>query len=179
MKNRQTIELGDSEIVLIRLVKGLKSNKEIVEQMLELEKPDVVTLPLSPEGLEDMRAWDGNVQDIPLSAEDIMYLRGLERFGGGDLPPPEHTFALERAGELGIPVEAMDMDEDQFSKLFVDNVSIFELRRRSKLPKKLVKHEIIAETPEEYALAWETLLSDNRGLMVVEKAREKLSLIHI
>ena len=167
------LRIGTTEIVLLSLVKGLESNIGAVGTCIREERPDIIALPIADEAIEALTEWDGNKKDIPLSTEDILYLQGLRRFGEANLPPPEYVSAIADGKKEKMGMIGLDMDEDTFSKLFCDKVSVFELWRRGGIAKKLMKKEIIASSPEEYAKAWEALLSKNKGVLFVEKAREE------
>lgn len=160
-------------LALLSVVKGLVSNEEILEQALNEEKPDILALPMPPEGLKDLKRWKGDIGELPLTDEDMLYIRGLESFGEARLPPPCYISAIRLCEKRSIRLEAVDMDEDMFSNFFCDNVSIFDLWRRTRTSQRMQKRWIDASTPEEYADTWESLLLRNKGLAAVEKERER------
>ncbi|MDG6221420.1 MAG: hypothetical protein QCI38_08255 [Candidatus Thermoplasmatota archaeon] len=169
----ETHMIGQCAVSVLPIVKGLKSNEFLVRDAIYRIQPEALCLPVAQDGIDDMKTWDGEMQDLPLSNEDLVYIHGLKDFGEVSLPPPGYLAALDEAKQKDIPIVALDMDEDSFSKLFCDKVSVFELWSRGRLPRKLLKRKIVADSPEEYAMTWEALLRRNKGSANVEEEREK------
>ena len=128
VKRVQTVRLGGCALDLFPTVKGLESERGPVREAILLSRPEVVALPVSAEGLRGLRAiWKGKEPEFFLSHYEEIYAVKLARFGKICIPPPSFTEAYSVAAGEGIPVRAIDLDEEQFSDAFVQSISTSNL----------------------------------------------------
>ena len=170
--NPQTVTIGDTQIRFLSTVKGLVSEAEIVEAEIESFKPDLVALSIGPEEIKGTREWDGQPYDM--SGWDEIYGLSLRKVVGDDgikLPPPSFSKAIEVSDLKGINVIGIDMDEESFTKSYTSNVSTWQLYKRGRLEKYMVKNGIKGETPEEIVNNMESSIREIQGFAKLEEDR--------
>ena len=170
--NPQTVNLGKAQIRILSTVKGLVSEADIVRKEFESFKPDLVALSIGPEEIDGTRKWDGQPYDM--SGWDELYglsLRKVVGDNGVKLPPPSFSKAIKVSDVKGIEVIGIDMDEESFTKAYTSNVSTWQLYRRGRLEKRMMKRGIEGTTPEEVVVNMENLIREIDGFSKLEKCR--------
>ena len=178
--NPQTITLGNSEIRILSTVKGLVSESDIVESEIESFDPDLVALGIGPEEVNGTREWDGEPYDM--SGWDEIYglsLRKIVGDKGVKLPPPSFSTAIKVSDSKKIDVVGIDMDEESFTEAYTKNISTWQLFKRGRLEKSMLKAGIDGKTPEEIALNMESSIRELSGFAKLESARVKAMLTNL
>ena len=170
--NSHEFVFGDTQICILSTVKGLVSEAKTVESTIESFEPDLVVLSLGPEEIDGTRKWDGQPYDM--SGWDEIYGLSLRKVVGDDgikLPPPSFSKAIEISDLRGIDVIGIDMDEESFTKSYTSNVSTWQLYKRGRLEKYMVKNGIKGETPEEIVNNMESSIREIQGFAKLEEDR--------
>ena len=170
--NSHEFAFGDTQICILSTVKGLVSEAKTVESAIESFEPDLVVLSLGPEEIDGTRKWDGQPYDM--SGWDEIYGLSLRKVVGDDgikLPPPSFSKAIEISDLRGIDVIGIDMDEESFTKSYTSNVSTWQLYKRGRLEKYMVKNGIKGETPEEIVNNMESSIREIQGFAKLEEDR--------
>ena len=170
--NSHEFVFGDTQICILSTVKGLVSEAKTVESAIESFEPDLVVLSLGPEEIDGTRKWDGQPYDM--SGWDEIYGLSLRKVVGDDgikLPPPSFSKAIEVSDLKGIDVIGIDMDEESFTKSYTSNVSTWQLYKRGRLEKYMVKNGIKGETPEEIVNNMESSIREIQGFAKLEEDR--------
>ena len=170
--NSYEFVFGDTQICILSTIKGLVSEAKTVESTIESFEPDLVVLSLGPEEIDGTRKWDGQPYDM--SGWDEIYGLSLRKVVGDDgikLPPPSFSKAIEVSDLKGIDVIGIDMDEESFTKSYTSNVSTWQLYKRGRLEKYMVKHGIKGETPEEIVNNMESSIREIQGFAKLEEDR--------
>tara|TARA_B100001741_G_C16306223_1_gene483665 strand:+ start:87 stop:710 length:624 start_codon:yes stop_codon:yes gene_type:complete len=170
--NSHEFVFGDTQICILSTVKGLVSEAKTVESAIESFEPDLVVLSLGPEEIDGTRKWDGQPYDM--SGWDEIYGLSLRKVVGDDgikLPPPSFSKAIEISDLRGIDVIGIDMDEESFTKSYTSNVSTWQLYKRGRLEKYMVKNGIKGETPEEIVNNMESSIREIQGFAKLEEDR--------
>ena len=168
----QEIIFGDTQIRILSTIKGLVSESKTVESEIESFEPDLVVLSLGPDEIDGTRKWDGQPYDM--SGWDEIYGLSLRKVVGDDgikLPPPSFSKAIEVSDLKGINVIGIDMDEESFTKSYTSNVSTWQLYKRGRLEKYMVKNGIKGETPEEIVNNMESSIREIQGFAKLEEDR--------
>ena len=168
----QEIVFGDTQIRILSTIKGLVSESKTVESEIESFEPDLVVLSLGPDEIDGTRKWDGQPYDM--SGWDEIYGLSLRKVVGDDgikLPPPSFSKAIEVSDLKGINVIGIDMDEESFTKSYTSNVSTWQLYKRGRLEKYMVKNGIKGETPEEIVNNMESSIREIQGFAKIEEDR--------
>ena len=172
--NPQTITIGDTQIRLLSTIKGLVSEAKIVEDEISSFEPNLVTLSVGPEEIDGTRKWDGQPYDM--SGWDEIYGLSLRKLVGDDgvrLPPPSFTKAIKLSDSKNIEVIGIDMDEESFTESYTSNVSTWQLYKRGRLEKRMVKNGIEGNTPEEMVINMENSICEIQGFAKLENDRVK------
>jgi len=172
--NLQTITLGDAEIRILSTVKGLVSESKIIEKEIDSFNPDLVALGMGPEEVNGTREWDGEPYDM--SGWDEIYglsLRKIVGDKGVKLPPPSFSTAIKISDSKEISVIGIDMDEVSFTEAYTKNISTWQLFKRGRLEKSMLKAGIEGKTPEEIALNMESSIRQLSGFATLEMERVK------
>ena len=170
--NPQTIRIGDTQIRFLSTIKGLVSEAEIVESEIESFNPELVVLSIGPEEIDGTRKWDGEPYDM--SGWDEIYGLSLRKVIGDNgvrLPPPSFSKAIEISDSKNIDIIGIDMDEESFTKSYTSNVSTWQLYKRGRLEKSLVKNGVEGSTPEEIFMNMENSIRELTGFAKLEDDR--------
>ncbi len=168
----QTVTVGNTQIRILPTVKGLVSEAKIVEYEINSFEPNLVALSVGPEEIDGTRKWDGQPYDM--SGWDEIYGLSLRKLVGDDgvrLPPPSFTKAIKISDSKNIEVIGIDMDEESFTQSYTSNVSTWQLYRRGRLEKRMVKNGIEGNNPEEMAINMEKSIREIQGFAKLENDR--------
>ena len=168
----QTVTVGNTQIRILPTVKGLVSEAKLVEDEINSFEPNLVALSVGPEEIDGTRKWDGQPYDM--SGWDEIYglsLRKLVGDAGVKLPPPSFTKAIKISDSKNIEVIGIDMDEESFTESYTSNVSTWQLYRRGRLEKRMVKNGIEGNNPEEMAINMEKSIREIQGFAKLENDR--------
>ena len=170
--NPQTVTIGDTQIRFLSTIKGLVSEAEIVESEIESFKPDLVALSIGPEEIKGTREWDGQPYDMS-GWEEIygLSLRKVVGDNGVRLPPPSFSKAIEISDSKNIDVIGIDMYEESFTESYTSNVSTWQLYKRGRLEKYLVKTGVEGKTPEDIVTNMEKSIREIKGFAKLEEER--------
>ena len=170
----QTVTVGNTQIRILPTIKGLVSEAKIVEDEINSFEPNLVALSVGPEEIDGTRKWDGQPYDM--SGWDEIYGLSLRKLVGDDgvrLPPPSFTKAIKISDSKNIEVIGIDMDEESFTESYTSNVSTWQLYRRGRLEKRMVKNGIEGKTPEEIVTNMENSIREIQGFAQLEEDRVK------
>jgi hypothetical protein len=170
--NPQTILIGDTQIRLLSTIKGLVLEAEIVESEIKSFSPELVVLSIGPEEIDGTRKWDGEPYDM--SGWDEIYGLSLRKVIGDDgvkLPPPSFSKAIEISDSKNIDIIGIDMDEESFTESYTSNVSTWQLYKRGRLEKYLVKKGVEGKTPEDIVTNMENSIREIKGFAKLEEDR--------
>ena len=168
----QSIKIGTTQIRVLSTVKGLVSEAEVVEKEIDSFIPDLIVLGLSEGEVEGIRKWDG--EPYELSGWDEIYGLSLRKLLGDNsirLPPPSFTRAIEIADSKNITILGLDMDEETYTDEYTKNISTWQLFKRGRLEKYMVKSGIEGSTPEEIAMNMENSIRQLSGFKKLETLR--------
>lgn len=165
MDRLHSFKVGNREIHVLGTIHGLVSEKEKVRKAFQL-MPDKVALGIPPEDLDSLKNFDG---DVP--KED--FFRHLENYGEVEIPPPDLIEATKICEEEGIPIEAIDMDDEEYARAITKKVSIWAILRSSRKMKKLRKRKFDMKMPEEFVKEWDEEINSVKSFGRVEEMREE------
>ena len=168
----QSIEIGSTQVRVLSTVKGLVSEAKVVEKEIDSFDPSLIVLGLSEGEIEGIRNWDGEPYD--LSGWDEIYGLSLRKLLGNNsirLPPPSFTNTIKIADLKNIPILGLDMDEETYTDEYTKNISTWQLFKRGRLEKSMVKSGIEGNTPEEIAMNMENSIRQLSGFNNLETSR--------
>jgi len=168
--NSETLHMGDCTLRVLGVVKGLVSESAAIEEAFDSFQPDKVAVSISKEELEGLTNMPEDFEPELTRYEEI-YASGLARFGDVAAPPPCYVAALELAARKGIPLIAVDLDEDSYTDLYCSAVSGTTLFRHSTRTWLLKHRRFNARTAEEFVRAWDRAVNGLEGFRTIEEKR--------
>ena len=168
-----SLRIGDCEIDIIPIVKGLVFEKDKVIDALSKKDYETAAVSWGIEEIEAVRRRSEITGDNETNDLDIVYLHKLMKFGDVDMPDPAFTYAIDEFSEKGVAIIPLDMSDDEFSEAYCREVSTFDFLRENKIVGKAMKREFKAETPEEFALEWDSLINEVKGYRKMNAVKEQ------
>ena len=167
----EEIRLGEATVSLFPAVRGLPSEGDAVRRAIDAGRPDVVALSVSGEELQALRTYRG-VKLEPDTIEDEVYVAGLSVWEEPVMPPPCFTQAARMATARNLPLEALDLSEEDYADAYTRNVSTMELLLQGRMESRLRKKRFHVSTPQEFALAWDGEVNRTPGFARLQRERE-------
>lgn len=167
---------GPSDLLLLAPVRGLASEAPATVRALELHRPDVVGLGISPDEMRALVEYfvvAGAEPVVPLTSVEQSEVRGLVRFGEVRVPNPSFVETLRWAQDRGIPTEALDPTDDRTASLFAEHIGYVELVRRTVRERRISKAPPTPATSDEFALAWDREVAGGRGSREFARGRDR------
>jgi len=164
--------IGEGKVYLLPVIHGLKGEEEKVKKAFEKVKPDCVAIGIPPEDIEIMEKMDEkNEEEFEMSLQYQYYLFHLSKYGEISLPPLDIKVAYEMAKASGVPFKAIDIDDEEYAELLVDNVSIFSLIRHSAKIRRMGKKKFKAKSAEEFVKEWNREILSIKAFRRLEEIR--------
>jgi pheromone shutdown protein TraB len=154
-------------------VHGLKSEGERVRAAFDDVHPNCLAVGIPKEDIETLKACTSGEIDFEPSEYQIRYFNCLTTFGEVRIPPADLVAAYLLAEEYNVPLETLDLGDEQYAQLFTKNISILGLLRSSRKNKKAWKQEFLAENPEAFAIEWDKFINASKQFKTIEKERER------
>lgn len=170
MRGVDTVERDGTTIHILPVIRGLTSEVETVRRAFAEVKPDLVAVSLSKEEVEGLRNLPSDFEP-ELSRYDEIYVTGLARFGKVAAPPPCYVAAVEIADSEGLPIVAIDIDEESYTELYCASITGQALFRNSTRTWFLRKKSFGADTAEEYVVKVDRAFNNMRGFRQIEDER--------
>ena len=170
MRGVERVTRDGATIHILPVIRGLTSEVETVRKAFAEVKPDLVAISLSKEEVEGLRNLPSDFEP-ELSRYDEIYVTGLARFGEVAAPPPCYVAAVEIADSEGLPVVAIDVDEESYTELYCAAITGQALFRNSTRTWFLRKKSFGADTAEEYVVKVDRAFNNMRGFRQIEYER--------
>ncbi len=169
MKARM-FKTGRCTIHVLPVIKGLVSESDRVKRAFDALHPDKMAISISKEELEGLKNMPTDFEP-DLSRYEEMYVKGLSRFGEVAAPPPCYVAALELAEHFGVPLVAVDLDEQSYTELYCAAVPGTTLFRHSTRTWILKRRNFGAESAEDFVTSWDRAVNKLEGFETIEKKR--------
>ncbi|HYK93201.1 MAG TPA: hypothetical protein VEY07_04060 [Thermoplasmata archaeon] len=160
------LRVDGREVWLAGVVRGFAPDVPLLIGRLDEFAPKGVGVGISFDeltGLTDHFVNRPSEPLVPLATTETAELLGLARFGEVRVPNPAYVRALEWSHARSIPVEALEVSDEQYSQLFADHISYVELVGRTLRERRLTRTAPEAKSADEYAIVWERELARGRG----------------
>ncbi len=146
----------------------------------EIEVPaGIVSREMVDEALDETFAPDLMAADsaaksdqIFISDSDMAYSKKLATFGDVELPPPAFVESVRLADQDMVPIVDIDLSDDEYTLIFIDHVTYWQLVSQSRKIKGMRKR-LKASTPEEMAKQWDARIRTIKGFEFLESERER------
>ena len=168
-----SVRIGDCDIDIIPIIKGLVSEKEKVIEALSKKYYETAGVSWGIEEIEAVRKREEITGDNETNDIDIIYLYKLKEFGDVDMPDPAFTFVVDEFSKKGVSVIPLDMADQEFAEAYCNEVSTLDFLRENKIVKKMMKKEFTASSPEEFMMEWDSLINEVKGYRKMNKVKER------
>ena len=168
-----SIRIGECDIDIIPIIKGLVSEKEKVIEALSKKDYETAGVSWGIEEIEAVRRRDEITGDNETNDIDIIYLYKLKEFGDVDMPDPAFTYVVDEFSKKGISVIPLDMADQEFAEAYCNEVSTLDFLRENKIVKKMMKKEFTTSSPEEFMMEWDSLINEVKGYRKMNRVKEK------
>ena len=122
----------------------------------------------------DLMAADSAAKSdqVFISDSDMAYSKKLATFGDVELPPPAFVESVRLAEQDMIPIMDIDLSDDEYTLVFIDHVTYWQLVSQSRKIKSMRKR-LKTSTPEEMAKQWDARIRTIKGFEFLERERER------
>jgi hypothetical protein len=145
---------------------GVVPREEVEKVMDEPFHPDIVAADAAAAG-----------DQVFISDTDMAYSRKLATFGDVELPPPSFLEAVRAADRDRVKVTPIDLTDDEYTLVFVDHVTYWQLVKHSRKVKGI--RRLKANSPTELAQEWDRRVRSIKGFNILEKERERKMAIEL
>jgi len=166
-----SLNVGKCRVDVLPVVKGLVSEAEKVREAYGHHEAYAAAL-----GIEEIIALKrrDEIEDIQeLSEIDTVYVHHLSTFGEMESPTPAFCELIDLCSKDGMEVIPLDMNNDEFSEMYVSTVKTLEFVKEHRLAKKGMKRRFDMSSPESFAVSWDSYLNKVKGYDRVSKKREE------
>lgn len=168
-----SMRIGECDIDIIPIVKGLISEKEKVKEALSSKRYEVVGLPLGIEDVEALKRRSEIEGEFEQSDVDSVYSYFLKNLGNIDMPDPSFTYLVDESKASNVPIIPLDMNDEDYSKVYCAHVSTLEFLKEKRVLKKAMKTNFDYSSPESFALQWDALINTIKGYQTMSSIREE------
>ncbi|MGA1821574.1 MAG: hypothetical protein ACMUIG_03505 [Thermoplasmatota archaeon] len=168
------LTISGARVYLLGTIKGLLSERQIVETMFEESKPKAVAVHIGKEEIKGLRAVvDGKVETTYLSSYEKVYAKKLSKFGEVQIPPPSLVRGMELSRESDIPILPLDYNDEEYASTYAHEVSGLTMIRQSLRLKRVNRKKFKSERSEDFVLEWDRISNRLRGHRKLEMKREE------
>lgn len=165
-------EIGGCSVTILPVIKGLKSEYDRVCQSIT-EEYDCIAVSLGLEEIEVMKNCDTQEWEYDPSKLDSVYAHHLKQFGEVEVPVPAFKAVTDRCASMGIQPMPLDMNDEEFTKMYCDCVSTMDLLKENRVLKKSMKTKFDTSSPEAFVKQWDDLVNTIKGQYAVSLRREE------
>jgi len=139
---------------------GVVPREEVEKAIDEPFHPDLVAADAAAAG-----------DQVFISDTDMAFSRKLATFGDVELPPPSFMEAVRAADRDKVSVLPIDLNDDEYTLVFVEHVTYWQLVKHTRKVKSMRKFK--ARNPTEMATEWDRRIRSIKGFDVLERERER------
>ena len=159
------------KIDIIPIIKGLVSEAEVIRSAYGGYEAYAVAL-----GIEEIMALidrERLIEDHELSELDMVYAHRLAAFGEVQSPTPAFCELIDLCKKDKIDVIPLDMSNNDFTTVFINNVKATEFVKEHRMAKKGMKRKFDMSSPSAFVIAWDAYINKVKGYAKVSRVREK------
>ena len=165
-------DIGDCSVTILPVIKGLVSEYDRVHEAIT-DDYDCIAVSLGLEEIEAMKAADTEEWDYDPSNLDSVYAHHLKQFGEVTVPIPAFKAVIDACASMGKQPMPLDMCDEDFTKMYCDCVSTFDILKENKILKKSMKMQFDTSSPEAFVKQWDDLINKIKGQYAVSLRREE------
>lgn len=166
-----SLKIGDCMIDILPVVKGLVSEANNVKE--HYGRYEAYAVALGIESIEAIRRRSEiDEDDYELSEIDIVYAHKLSIFGEVQMPTPAFTELIDLCAKNDANVIPLDMDDNEFTTMYIENIKTMEFVKEHRLAKKAMKKKFNMTSPETFVSEWDRFLHGVKGYAKIDRNRE-------
>ena len=165
-------DIGDCSVTILPVIKGLVSEYDRVREAIT-DDYDCIAISLGLEEIEAMKAADTEEWDYDPSNLDSVYAHHLKQFGEVTVPIPAFKAVIDACASMGKQPMPLDMCDEDFTKMYCDCVSTFDILKENRVLKKSMKTTWDLSSPEAFVRQWDDLINTIKGQRAVSLRREE------
>ncbi len=169
----KSLRIGDCDIDIIPIIKGLVSEKQKVVDALSSKNYETAGVCWGIEEIEAVRRRAEITGDNETNDLDIVYLYKLKTFGDVDMPDPSFTYIVDEFSKKDVAVIPLDMSDDEFAEAYCNEVSTLDFLKENKIIRKAMKKEFSTSSPEEFITEWDALINEVKGYRKMNLVKER------
>ena len=169
----KSLRIGECDIDIIPIIKGLVSEKQKVVDALSSKDYETAGVCWGIEEIEAVRRRAEITGDNETNDLDIVYLYKLKTFGDVDMPDPSFTYIVDEFSKKNVAVIPLDMSDDEFAEAYCNEVSTLDFLKENKIIRKAMKKEFSTSSPEEFITEWDALINEVKGYRKMNLVKER------
>ncbi|MCL2032242.1 MAG: hypothetical protein FWG96_03115 [Methanomassiliicoccaceae archaeon] len=166
-----SLDIGRCRVDILPIVKGLVSEAEKVREAYGGYEAYSAAL-----GIEEIIAIKhrDEIEDVQeLSEIDMVYVYHLSNFGDIESPTPAFCELIDLCLKDSIDVIPLDMNNEEFTEMYINTVKTLEFVKEHRLAKKGMKRSFDMSSAESFAISWDSYLNKVKGYEKVSQKREE------
>jgi hypothetical protein len=166
-----SLDIGKCKVDILPIVKGLVSEADKVREAYGKYEAYAVAL-----GIEEIQALKhrAEIEDIQEHSEiDMVYVHHLSVFGDIESPTPAYCELIDLCSKDSIDVIPLDMNNEEFTEMYIHTVKTMEFVKEHRLAKKGMKKHFDMSSPEAFSISWDSYLNKVKGYLKVSQKREE------
>lgn len=164
------LKIKDCTVRLLPVVKGLVSEADKVREAYGEHEAYAVAL-----GIEEITAVKhrDKIEEIQeLSELDMVYVHHLSNFGEIQSPTPAYCEIIDLCTADSINVIPLDMNNEDFTEMYIKTVKATEFVKEHRLAKKGMKQRFDMTSADNFAISWDNYVNKVKGYAEVSRKRE-------
>ncbi|MCK9322646.1 MAG: hypothetical protein RBR05_00190 [Candidatus Methanomethylophilaceae archaeon] len=166
-----SLTVGSCRIDILPIIKGLTSEAEKVRELYG--KYEAYAIPL---GIEEIQAVCNRKElgdEYEIGELDMVYAYRLSVFGEIETPTPAYCEIVDLCTKDEKRVIPLDMNDDDFTNVYINNIKTIEFTKEHRLAKKGMKRKFDMSSPETFVMDWDKYVNTVKGYAKVSADREK------
>jgi hypothetical protein len=170
------LAVAGHDVLLLGTIAGFVPDADRVRQAYDAFRPATVALGVPA---EDLAALDhlATLETKPeLAGIDDAMVRQLELlapFGATRIPSPDLEAAHELARADGVPIVALDLDDEEHAAAYTRHVHFVHVLQSNAIKSRLMRKGVRGADAYEVAANWDAAWSKPKGLRRLEADREQ------
>ncbi|MDD3379318.1 MAG: hypothetical protein PHG86_04965 [Candidatus Methanomethylophilaceae archaeon] len=165
------LTIGSCRIDILPIIKGLTSEAEKVRELYG--KYEVYAIPLGIEEIQAVRNRKELGDEYEIGELDMVYAYRLSVFGEIETPTPAYCEIVDLCTKDEKHVIPLDMNDDDFTNVYINNIKTIEFTKEHRLAKKGMKRRFDMSSPEAFVIDWDKYVNTVKGYAKVSADREK------
>ncbi|MDR1405422.1 MAG: hypothetical protein LBJ20_07665 [Candidatus Methanoplasma sp.] len=166
-----SLVIGKCRVDVLPVVKGLVSESEKIRNAYG--KYEAYSAALGIEDIIAIKHRDEIEEVQELSEIDMVYVHHLSNFGEVRSPTPAYCELIDLCSKDSMEVIPLDMNNADFTEMYISNVKTMEFVREHRLAKKGMKRSFDMSSPESFSISWDNYLNRVRGFEKISRMREE------